>query len=42
MARANDAVKMKLAKSSDPVLRNLKHFDSVDAAASDALDHPKR
>jgi MFS superfamily sulfate permease-like transporter len=42
MARANDAVKMKLAKSPDPVLRSLKHFDSVDAAASDALDHLKR
>jgi MFS superfamily sulfate permease-like transporter len=41
MARANENVKSKLAKSTDKAIRHIKLFDSVDAAATDALDGSK-
>jgi MFS superfamily sulfate permease-like transporter len=41
IARANENVKSKLAKSTDKAIRHIKLFDSVDAAATDALDRSK-
>jgi hypothetical protein len=35
-ARANDTVKMRLAKSSNSVIRSIALFDSTDAAATAA------
>ncbi|MBW4029268.1 MAG: SulP family inorganic anion transporter [Acidobacteria bacterium] len=37
LARANDAVRHSFARAPDDVLRGLKHYDSVDAAASHAM-----
>jgi SulP family sulfate permease len=37
-ARANDAVKARLAHSSEKAIRHIKFFDSTNAAASNALD----
>jgi hypothetical protein len=41
MARANDQVRAQLSTFSDKALRHVRLFDSVDAAASHALDHSK-
>lgn len=39
MSRANDALRRQLTTSTQKALRHIRFFDSVDAAAIDALDH---